>query len=164
MEYNFLGSTGLKVSNLILGTMSFGGDAITQCSEAVAHEILDSYVAAGGNCIDCADVYQKGESERVVGRWLAGHKELRSKLVVMTKVRGAVDPATAGPNDIGLSRSHILDGLEASLARLQLTHIDLYQAHVWDDGTPLEETLGAFADLITANKIRYYGFSNVTGE
>lgn len=112
---------------------------------------------------DTADVYQKGESERIVGRWLVKNAEKRAKLVVMTKCRGAVDPSTAGPNDIGLSRLHILQACEDSLARLQTPYIDVLQAHVWDDGTPVEEQVRAFAHLIDTGKIRYYGYSNTTG-
>jgi aryl-alcohol dehydrogenase-like predicted oxidoreductase len=165
MDLVFLGSTGLKVSTLALGTMTFGEvtTTATQCGKETAFAILDAYIAAGGNFIDTADVYQKGESERIIGAYLAAHPELRSKLVIATKCRGAVDPATAGPNDVGLSRAHIFDAVHASLARLQTPYIDLLQAHVWDEGTPIEETLRAFDDLIKANKIRYYGFSNTTG-
>ena len=161
-EYVFLGSTGLKVSRMCLGTMTFG-DAVgpmAQCGEAEAHAILDRYVAAGGNFIDTADVYQRGESERILGRWLARNAAARHKLVVATKVRNLVEPGPgAGPNDVGLSRAHIMKGVEDSLARLQCAYIDLYQIHVWDDGTPVEETLRALDDLTKANKIRYYGLS-----
>jgi len=165
-DYVFLGATGLKVSRLCLGTMTFG-DAVgpmAQCSEEAAHAILDRYVAAGGNFIDTADVYQRGESERILGRWLARNAAIRHKLVIATKVRGVVEPGPgAGPNDAGLSRAHIMKGVADSLERLQTDHIDLYQCHVWDDGTPVEETLRALDDLTKANKIRYYGLSNVTG-
>lgn len=143
--------------------MNFGGTATSQCSEETAHAILDAYVEAGGNAIDTADVYQGGESERIVGRWLAAHPDLRRRLVLMTKARGAVSPATAGPNDVGLSRAHLMAAVEDSLARLQTSYIDVYQMHVWDAGTPLEETLHCLADLIRAGKIRYYGWSNTTG-
>jgi len=165
MEYVFLGNTGLKVSNLCLGTMTFGEvtTSATQCSEDIAFQILDAYVAAGGNFVDTADVYQKGESERIIGKWFQKHPELRKKIVLATKCRGAVDPSTAGPNDVGLSRAHIQDALEASLARLQTNYVDLYQCHVWDDGTPVEETLRTLNDLIQAGKIRYWGYSNTTG-
>jgi aryl-alcohol dehydrogenase-like predicted oxidoreductase len=164
MEFVFLGGTGLKVSTLCLGTMTFGGEASTQCSEAEAFRILDAFVAGGGNFIDTADVYAKGESERIIGRWLArGGPDLRRRVVLATKVRGAVDPATAGPNDVGLSRAHILDGVAASLERLQTSYIDLYQAHVWDDGTPVEETIRTFGDLVARGAIRYWGWSNLTG-
>ena len=165
MEYVFLGNTGLKVSTLCLGTMNFGEvvGPQAQCSEETAFAILDRFVAAGGNFIDTADVYQKGESERILGRWLAKHADIRHKLVVATKCRGVVDPAGAGPNDLGLSRSHIVKAVADSLERLQLDYIDLLQCHVWDAGTPVEETIRALADLVTAGKIRYWGYSNVTG-
>ena len=122
MEYVYLGNTGLKVSNLCLGTMTFGTvvGEMAQCSEETAFAILDAYVAAGGNFIDTADVYQKGESERILGRWLKKNESIRHKIVIATKVRGIVEPGpTAGPNDIGLSRSHIMKGVEDSLTRLQ---------------------------------------------
>jgi aryl-alcohol dehydrogenase-like predicted oxidoreductase len=143
--------------------MNFGGAAASQCSEEVSHAILDAYAAAGGNVIDCANIYQGGLSEQIVGRWLAKNKAIRHKLVVATKARNAVSPSTAGPNDVGLSRAHLTQALADSLARLQVDYIDLYQAHVWDDGTPLEETLRTLDDFVKAGKIRYYGFSNTTG-
>ena len=119
-------------------------------------------MAAGGNFIDTANIYAKGESEAIIGRWLAGRAD-RGKLVIATKVRNAVDGATAGPNDLGLSRSHILAAVEDSLRRLQTPYIDLYQVHVWDAGTPLEETLRALDDLVRSGKVRYTGWSNLTG-
>lgn len=166
MEYVYLGNTGLKVSNLCLGTMTFGTvvGEMAQCTEETAFAILDAFVAAGGNFIDTADVYQKGESERILGRWLKKNEANRHKFVIATKVRGIVEPGpNAGPNDIGLSRMHILKGVEDSLSRLQTSYIDLYQPHVWDAGTPVEETIRALDDLVKANKIRYWGWSNVTG-
>jgi aryl-alcohol dehydrogenase-like predicted oxidoreductase len=163
MQYAYLGKSGLKVSRLCLGTMTFG-DAQAGCAdEAACHAILDAYVAAGGNFIDTANIYAQGESERIVGRWLAKNPALRSKLVVATKVRNPVNGATAGPNDLGLSRAHIMAAVEESLARLQTPYIDLYQCHLWDDGTPLEETLRALDDLVRAGKVRYTGWSNVSG-
>lgn len=165
MDYVFLGNTGLKVSTLCLGTMTFGEvvGPLAQCSEATAGAILDRFVAAGGNFIDTADVYQKGESERILGRWLARNAALRPRLVIATKCRGAVDAASAGPNDVGLSRSHVLQAVEDSLARLQTPYVDLMQMHVWDAGTPVEETIRALDDLQRAGKIRYWGWSNTTG-
>ena len=103
-----------------------------------------------GNVIDVADVYQGGESERIVGRWLKANAAIRHKVIVATKARGAVDPTTAGPNDVGLSRSHLTQALKDSLERLQTDYIDLYQCHVWDDGTPLEETLRTLNDFVIA--------------
>lgn len=165
MEYAYLGGTGLKVSRLTLGTMNFGGAAASQCDEATAHAILDAYVAAGGNFIDTADIYAKGESERIVGRWLAApaNRELRKRLVLSTKVRFTADPASAGPNDVGLSRAHILRGLDESLERLGQAHVDVYLAHAWDEGTPLEETLRALDDCVRGGKATYTGWCNVAG-
>ena len=163
MEYAYLGRSGLKVSRLCLGTMTFG-DAQAGCAdEAACHAILDAYVAAGGNFIDTANTYHKGESERIIGRWLAKNPALRSRLVIATKVRQPVDGSTAGPNDLGLSRAHIMAAVEESLARLQTPYIDLYQCHLWDAGTPVEETLRALDDLVRAGKVRYTGWSNVSG-
>ena len=138
-----LGRTGLKVSALCLGGNTFGWTTDQKVSEAV----LDAYVEAGGNFIDTADVYSRwapgnkgGESEIALGVWMATRKN-RSAVLIATKVCGPMGP---GPNDAGLSRFHIMDGVEASLRRLQTDYIDLYQAH-WDDKeTPLEETLRAF--------------------
>lgn len=142
MEYAYLGATGLRVSALTLGTMNFGQvtNDVTQATEEASHAILDAYVAAGGNVIDTADVYQNGESERIIGRWLAKPEvaAIRHKLVVATKARGAM---STSPNDQGLSRSHLIHALDQSLARLQTSYVDLFQMHVWDAGTPLEETL-----------------------
>jgi aryl-alcohol dehydrogenase-like predicted oxidoreductase len=140
MEYVYLGRSGMKVSTLCLGTMTFGTvvNPEVQCDEETSYAILDAFVAAGGNFIDTADVYQNGESERVIGRWLEKHPGKRAKLVLATKVRGAVDPDTAGPNDVGLSRGHIIAAVDDSLARLKTPYIDLLQCHVWDAGTPVE--------------------------
>ena len=126
--------------------------------------MLDAYVAAGGNFIDTANIYAKGECEAIVGRWLVKKTPAeRARLVVATKVRNAVDPATAGPNDSGLSRAHIMAAVADSLARLQTPYIDVYQCHVWDAGTPVEETLRALDDLVKGGKVRYTGWSNLTG-
>jgi hypothetical protein len=162
MEYAFLGNSGLKVSRICLGTMTFGDPAAGCVDEETCHNILDAFVAAGGNFIDTANMYHKGESERIIGRWLAKNPALRSRLVIATKVRQPMD-ATAGCNDLGLSRFHIMAAVEESLARLQTPYIDLDQGHVWDAGTPLEETLRALDDLVRAGKVRYTGWSNTTG-
>lgn len=154
MEYRYLGSTGLEVSELCLGSMTFGREA----SEQDSHAMLDRFVAAGGNFIDTANVYSHGVSEEVVGRWLQGKP--RDALVIATKVRF---PMSAGRNDGGLSRKHILASVEASLRRLQTSYIDLYQVHCWDAGTPLEETLGTLHSLVERGLVRYIGASNVTG-
>jgi len=145
--------------------MNFGGSAATQCSEAESFAIMDAYVKAGGNLIDTANIYSGGESERIVGRWLASPAMAgkRASIILATKARNAMAGPAGGPNDSGLSRSHLTAALADSLARLQTEYIDLYQCHVWDDGTPLEETLRTLNDFITAGKVRYYGFSNCTG-
>jgi len=161
MELAYLGSSGLRVSRLCLGTMTMDG---ATCSEAQSHAVLDAYVAAGGNFIDTANVYAKGESEAIIGRWLVKKTPAeRARLVIATKVRNAVDPSTAGPNDLGLSRGHIMAAVADSLARLQTPYIDVYQCHVWDAGTPVEETLRALDDLVRSGKVRYTGWSNLTG-
>lgn len=154
MEYRYLGRTGLKVSDLCLGTMTFG----REIDEAASHELLNTFVDAGGNFIDTADVYSEGESEKMVGTWLKNQN--RSDFIVATKVRFGMGD---GPNDIGLSRNHILNGVEASLKRLDTDYIDLYQVHCWDPGTPLEETLRTLDSLVKSGKVRYIGVSNYTG-
>ena len=116
---------------------------------------LDRFVAAGGTFIDTADVYSRGGSEEVIGRWLAGRR--RDDLVIATKVRGEMGD---GPNQVGLSRKHILEAVDASLRRLGTDYIDLYQVHSWDSATPLDETLSTLHGLITSGKVRYIGASN----
>ncbi len=154
-----LGRTGLRVAALCLGGNTFGWTTDQEASEAV----LDAYVEAGGNFIDTADVYARwapgntgGESETALGTWMSARRN-RQAVLVATKVMGPMGP---GPNDTGLSRQHIMAGVEASLRRLQTDYIDLYQAH-WDDrDTPLDETLRAFDDLVRQGKVRYIGASN----
>jgi len=154
-----LGHTGLKDSALCLGGNTFGWTTDQTASEAV----LDAYMEAGGNFIDTADVYARwapgnkgGESETALGLWMTARRN-RPAVIIATKVCG---PMGAGPNDAGLSRHHIMEGVEASLRRLQTDYIDLYQAH-WDDkDTPVEETLRAFDDLVRQGKVRYLGASN----
>jgi aryl-alcohol dehydrogenase-like predicted oxidoreductase len=154
-----LGRTGLKVAALCLGGNTFGWTTDQQASEAV----LDAYLEQGGNFVDTADVYSRwapgnsgGESEAALGTWMTARKN-RHSVIMATKVMGPMGP---GPNDTGLSRTHIIEGVEASLRRLQTDYVDLYQAH-WDDrDTPLDETLRAFDDLVRAGKVRYIGASN----
>jgi aryl-alcohol dehydrogenase-like predicted oxidoreductase len=154
-----LGRTGLRVAALCLGGNTFGWTTDQKTSEAV----LDAYLEAGGNFIDTADVYSRwapgnkgGESEAALGTWTKARRN-REAVVIATKVMGPMGP---GPNDTGLSRQHIMQGVEASLRRLETDYIDLYQAH-WDDrDTPLEETLRAFDDLVSQGKARYIGASN----
>lgn len=154
MEYRQLGGTGLRVSELCLGAMTFGREA----SEETSIQLLDRFVEAGGNFIDTADVYGHGTSEEIIGRWLQGQD--RDSLVIATKVRFRMGPDT---NDIGLSRKHIQAAVERSLQRLNSDYIDLYQVHMWDPNTPLEETLGTLDSLVQAGKVRYLGASNFAG-
>ena len=151
MEYRFLGRTGMRVSELCLGAMTFGREA----SEDDSCRMMDQFTEAGGNFIDTADVYSQGGSEEIVGRWLKNKS--RDDLVVATKVRFSMG---SGLNDLGLSRKHILSGVENSLRRLQTDYIDLYQVHMWDDGAPLEETLSTLDKLVQSGKVRYIGASN----
>lgn len=154
MNYRYMGKTGLKVSELCLGTMTFGRES----GEAISHRMLDRFAAAGGTFIDTADVYSRGASEEIVGRWLA-HQQ-RDDLVIATKVFGRMGD---GPNDEGVSRKRIIASVEASLRRLQTDYLDLYYVHLWDDGTPLEETLATFNTLVERGLVRYLGASNFSG-
>lgn len=155
MEYRSLGKSGLKISRLCLGTMTFGWTT----KEKTAHTMMDYYLDQGGNFIDTADVYENGESEKIIGRWLK--EKPRDQLVVATKVRYQ----TGGdhPNGKGLSRKHILSAIDRSLKHLQTDYIDLYQLHCWDNQTPIEETLDTMDYLVKTGKIRYAGVSNFTG-
>lgn len=153
MEYRRLGKTGLMVSELCLGTMTFG----RELDEAGSKEILARFLEAGGDFVDTADVYEGGLSEEITGRALASSGAARESVVLATKVRM---PMGDGPNDAGLSRKHVIAGCEASLKRLGTDYIDLYQAHLWDAATPLEETLSALTDLVRQGKVRYIGVSN----
>jgi aryl-alcohol dehydrogenase-like predicted oxidoreductase len=138
------------VSELCLGTMTFGREA----DEDTSKRIVAAFREAGGNFVDTADVYSEGASEEITGRAI---KDVRDDVVLATKVRF---PMGDGPNDVGLSRKHITQGCEASLRRLGTDYIDLYQVHMWDAATPLEETLSALSDLVRAGKVRYVGASN----
>lgn len=158
MHYTTLGRTGLKVSRLCLGAMTFGWSA----DEATSHRILDAAFDAGINFIDTADIYSSwvegnrgGESETIIGNWLKDRP--RRSVVIATKARGRM---WDGPNGEGLSRAHLLQAAEDSLRRLQTDYIDLYQVHWPDDQTPLEETLSALDALVRAGKVRYIGASN----
>ena len=156
MEYRTLGGTGTVVSAQCLGTMTFGNES----TEEVSRAQLDRFVEHGGNFIDTADVYSRGVSEEIIGRWLADRPGVRDRLVIATKGRF---PMGEGPNDAGLTRVHLSRALDASLRRLGVETIDLYQAHAWDPLTPIEETLGFFDDAVRAGKIRYAGVSNFIG-
>ncbi len=154
MDYRFLGRTGLKVSQLCMGTQTFGWGA----DEPAAHRMASMFVDAGGNFLDTSNIYNEGQSETMLGNWLSQQPD-RSRLVIASKV---FFPVGDGPNDTGLSRKHILTQVEASLRRLKTDYIDLYQMHCWDASTPLDETLRALDDLVRAGKVRYIGASNYT--
>jgi len=161
VEYRQLGRSGLRVSTLTMGTMTFGGTGFFQkigsTDVQAARRQLDLCRDAGVNLIDTADIYSTGRSEEIVGEAIAGR---RDDWLVATKVRFAMG---RGPNDAGLSRHHILAGAEASLRRLQTDHIDLYQLHEWDGQTRPEETLEALDLLVRQGKVRYVGVSNYAG-
>ena len=156
-----MGRTGLKVAPIC-----FGGNVLGWTTdERTSFDVLDAYVAGGGNFIDSADSYSRwvpghvgGESETVLGNWMQARGN-RTQIVVATKVG---NPMGSGPNDRGTSRGRIMNSVEGSLRRLQTDYIDLYQAHIDDRDTPLEETLRAFDDLVRHGKVRYIGASNYT--
>jgi aryl-alcohol dehydrogenase-like predicted oxidoreductase len=157
MQYRTLGRSGCAVSGYALGTMTFGAET----DEAGAREQLAAFVEAGGTLVDIADVYAAGASEQIVGRWLAdAGDDVRSQVVLATKGRFPIGP---GPNDAGLSRRHLADALDASLRRLQVERVDLYQVHAWDPLTPIDETLHFLDDAVRHGKIHYVGLSNFTG-
>jgi len=161
VEYRNLGQSGLRVSVLSMGTMTFGGRGnfanVGSTGVDEARRQVDQCLDAGVNLIDTADVYSDGLSEDIIGEVLKGR---RDEVLLATKVRM---PMGSGPNDAGLSRHHVISGCEASLRRLGTDHIDLYQVHEWDGVTPLEETLGALDLLVQQGKVRYVGASNYTG-
>jgi aryl-alcohol dehydrogenase-like predicted oxidoreductase len=163
MKYNLLGNTGLKVSELCLGTMTFGGKgwakAIGTLDQTAVDAIVKRSIDAGINFIDTANVYSEGWSEELTGQAIKNLGLNRDDLVIATKVRGQMGP---GPNDSGLTRKHIFRQVEASLKRLQIDYIDLYQTHSFDPLTPWEETLGAMDDLVKVGKVRYIGASNLS--
>jgi aryl-alcohol dehydrogenase-like predicted oxidoreductase len=157
VEYRTLGRSGCAVSTLALGTMTFGSET----DEDDAKAQLDCFVEAGGNLVDTADVYSSGVSEEIIGRWLRDQPaDVRDAVVLATKGRF---PMGSGPNDLGLSRRHLTLALDASLRRLGVDAVDLYQVHGWDPLSPIEETLRFFDDAISAGKVRYMGLSNFTG-
>lgn len=161
MEYRQLGRSGLRISSLTLGTMTFGGRGnfanVGDTDVEGARRHIDMAIDAGVNLIDTADVYSAGAAEEIVGQVLRGR---RDDVLLASKARF---PMGDGPNDAGLSRHHLVEACEASLRRLQTDHIDLYQVHQWDGQTPLEETLSALDQLQRDGKIRYVGCSNYAG-
>ncbi len=162
MRYHMLGTTGVYVSELCLGTMTFGGrgfwEVIGRLSVPESEALVGMALDAGVNFIDTADVYSEGEAEKQIGAALSSLGWPRDQIVIATKVRGRSGP---GPNQVGLSRAHILDSVDASLRRLKLDYIDLYQIHGWDSRTPLEETMRALNDLVRWGKVRYIGYCNL---
>jgi aryl-alcohol dehydrogenase-like predicted oxidoreductase len=161
MDYRQLGSSGLRVSALTLGTMTFGGRdnfaAVGSTDVAAATRQVDLCLDRGVNFIDTANVYSAGLSEDIVGEAIKGR---RDRVVLATKARM---PMGDGPNDAGLSRHHLIAECEASLRRMAVDHIDLYQVHEWDGATPLEETMAALDALVQSGKVRYVGVSNYAG-
>ncbi len=162
MRYNTLGRTGLRVSELCLGTMTFGGTGevwskIGQLGQSEAEALIRSALDGGINFIDTADVYSEGQSEEITGQALRNLGIPREEVVIATKAFGRTRP---GPNGAGASRGHLLDALKASLKRLQVDHIDLYQIHGTDPVTPVEETLEALDGMVRQGLVRYVGVSN----
>ncbi len=161
MNYRFLGNSGIKISELCFGTMTFGGqgywEVIGKVDQKEADKLVGMSLDAGINFFDTADVYSQGMAEELLGKALG---QRRKEIILATKVRGSVGP---GPNDVGLSRSHIIEGCHASLQRLGTDYIDLYQVHSFDPATPLEETLSALNDLVHQGLVRYIGCSNFAG-
>ena len=159
MDYRTLGHSGCAVSSLCLGTMTFG----VETDEPGAHQQLDRFIEAGGNLVDTADVYGDGRSEEIIGRWFASRPaDVTEPVVLATKGRFARGHDQS-PNGAGLSARHLTRALDASLQRLGLESVDLYQVHAYDPLTPLEETLRTLDQSVRAGKIRYYGLSNFTG-
>ncbi len=153
MEYRYLGASGLRVSPICLGAMMFGG----RTGEAASGKIIGSARDAGINFIDTADAYTNGESERIVGKFL---RRDRGDWVVASKLGNATRP---GPLHLGLSRKHIFDAVDESLARMKMDYLDICYFHIDDEGTPLEESIAAIADVIAEGKVRYWGVSNFRG-
>jgi len=166
MKYRVLGNTGLKVSELCLGTMTFGQNFLNigVVDQSGVNEMVSRSFAAGINFFDTADVYSYGQSEEVLGKALKQLPVGRDKVIVATKVRGAMSKesteGTGDVNNVGLSRQHIFASVDKSLQRLGTDYIDLYQVHGWDLLTPVEESLRALDDLVRQGKVRYIGCSN----
>jgi len=155
LRYRLLGPTGLRVSEICLGTMSFGDEWGFGADEKTSHQILDAYAAAGGNFLDTANKYHGGQTEEIVGRWLEGK---RDRNVVATKYTLAMDHSD--PNSAGNQRKNLVTAVEASLKRLGTDYIDLLWVHAWDEFTPFEETLRGLDDLVRSGKVLYIGVSD----
>ena len=162
MRYRLLGKTGLYVSELCLGTMTFGGkgfwEAIGKLSASEAEAMVGTSLDAGINFIDTADAYSEGESEKLLGAALGSLRTPRDQVIIASKVRLRTGP---GPNQVGLSRSHIFNSIDASLRRLKMDYVDLYQIHGVDIDTPIEETIAALDIVVRSGKVRYIGFCNL---
>ncbi len=162
MKFNFLGNTGVLVSELCLGTMTFGGkgfwEAIGKLGQEVVNDIVKTSFDQQINFIDTANIYSFGESENLLGNALKQTGIPRNEVIIATKVRGRMAQT---PNQVGLSKLHILQSVDESLQRLQISHIDLLQIHGYDPATPLEETMRALEDVVRAGKVRYIGCSNL---
>src|ERR1700723_455622 len=156
MRYKLLGNSGLRVSELCLGTMTFGEDWGWGASPEESRKVYDTFLEAGGNFIDTANVYTNGTSEKLLGEFMAGHRE---RIVLATKYTNAA-PGT-DPNAAGNHRKSMVQALEASLKRLKTDYIDLYWLHIWDPITPIEEVMRAFDDLVRQGKILYAGVSDM---
>ena len=161
MEYRQLGRSGLRVSALSLGTMTFGGKGkfqyVGKTDQAGANRIVDIALDAGVNLVDTSDQYSTGTGEEILGEAI---KNKRGQVLVATKARF---PMGSGPNDQGSSRHHLINACEGSLKRLGVDHIDLYQLHGWDGFTPVDETMAALDSLVATGKVRYIGASNFSG-
>ena len=162
MRYKLLGQTGVYVSQLCLGTMTFGGkgfwEPIGKLNANEAEKIIGKALDAGVNFIDTANAYSEGEAEKLLGQALGSLKVPREEVIIATKVRLRMGK---GPNQIGLTRKNIFEQIDASLARLKLDFIDLYQIHGRDEDTPIEQTMDALCDIVHTGKVRYIGFSNL---
>ena len=163
MRYRLLGKTGVYVSELCFGAMTFGGKGFWEVVGKLGQKEVDSLVGTaldgGVNFLDTADVYSEGESEKLLGQALHDLKRPREDIFLATKVRGR---SGKGPNDVGLSRGHIMTSIDQSLTRLKLDYVDLYQIHGLDTDTPIEETMQALADVVRTGKARYVGFCNLS--
>src|SRR5687768_8264689 len=157
-HYVTLGRSGLRVSPLCLGAMTFGEDLGWGSSVAESNAIIDDYLERGGNFIDTANIYTYGHSEKIIGDHLSKNRSRRDRVVLATKFFGGMFPGD--PNSGGANRKAIIGSLENSLRRLQTDYIDLYWMHAWDSTTPIEETLRALDDLVVSGKVRYLGFSD----
>ncbi len=161
MEYRLLGRSGLKVSTITLGTMTFGGGGkfqyVGNSNQSEATRMVDIALDAGVNMLDCSDAYSTGLAEEIVCEAAKGK---RGQVLLATKARF---PMGSGPNESGLSRHHLMNACDGSLKRLGVDHIDLYQLHEWDGQTPVEETMAALESLVASGKVRYIGMSNFTG-